>query len=605
MESTTSTSVDDAVEKALLSLLAASSIPSTSASSTPDATSSSRQLLESHLHGPPGVVNSLLHRIWLPPPPTPSPPLHSPTSVRGDDAVSILSHLVEKYPAAYMALTSQAVREDTERRFASAPVDSADVPTTASDALLVALAKLLIAPNVDDKVRIATNANDALLTLCRWDHQYNCGKGLVAKRLFAALHLVWRHIQSQEKREWSAAQIRIASLMIDVALLGEEQFSWAVTADDDSGCIMDMLLHLALDVPNDDPLLQMSALDQLERLACEPMHRRRAEFLLGNDILSRGLLCLVGSNGDLTTDASVTDEWTEMDPVNGAAALRLLTEISRVGVSTSLSLSLLEESIVTKFQLLLKNFHKALQQFHPQGELERLSYIHAVSSLFATCSIGACSTPNNESAATTTELTNTILRDKSLLHDWLSLHSRAAQPKLKSAVLCSMAQVMEPTEWNDDSAKVKRGSTDTAKACTRPNDAIVLQLYQAFSEANGHRDPTELLLTSAKSPFVEERLGAYTVLKALVMRGAAVRLLLLYNDVDSGKNSFLEWLLNHDNESTTEGRNAKYQIVNTMLSLSGNLICGLIPEKLMRELELWNERGPQFRRTIPWEMATE
>ena len=54
------------------------------------------------------------------------------------------------------------------------------------------------------------------------------------------------------------------------------------------------------------------------------------------------------------------------------------------------------------------------------------------------------------------------------------------------------------------------------------------------------------------------------------MRGAAVSLLLLYNDVDSGKNSFLEWLLNHDNESTTEGRIAKYQIVNTMLSLCGS-----------------------------------
>jgi hypothetical protein len=89
------------------------------------------------------------------------------------------------------------------------------------------------------------------------------------------------------------------------------------------------------------------------------------------------------------------------------------------------------------------------------------------------------------------------------------------------------------------------------------------------------------------------------------MRGAAVRLLLLHNDVDSGKNAFLEWLLNHDNESTTEGRNAKYQIVNTMLSLNGSLIRGLIPEKIMRELELWNERGPQFRRTIPWETATE
>ncbi|KAL7480201.1 hypothetical protein ACHAW6_005900 [Cyclotella cf. meneghiniana] len=587
-------SADDAIEKAFLSLL--------SASRNPSASSSNRQLLETNLHGPPGVVRTLLRRVWLPPPTGSSPSSDSPARVQGDDAVSILSHLIKNYPAAYTAIAAQCAREDVEVRFASAS-DAA----TASDSLLAALAKLLIAPHTDDRGRIATDANDALMILCRWDRGHNYGEGLVAKRLFRALHLLWRQIQLQDKREWSAAQMRIASLMIDVSLLGEEEFSWAITAQDeqDGGCIMDMLLHMALKSPNDDPLLQMAALDQLERLACQPMQKTRAEFLIGNDVLRRGLLCLVGSNGDLTKDASTEQEWTEMDPVNGAAALRLLTEISRVGVSTSISFASMEETIVNKFHLLLNSFHKALQKFQPQGELERLSYIHAVSSLFASCSTAACSTSNESATTATAEVTNSILRDKTLLHEWLSLHSRAAQPKLKSAVLCSVAQVMEPTMWNDDSSRQKRVSADAEIACTRPNDAIVLQLYQAFSEANGNRDPTELLLTSAKSPFVEERLGAYTVLKALVMRGAAVRLLLLYNDVDSGKNSFLEWLLNHDNESTTEGRIAKYQIVNTMLSLCGSLIRGLIPEKMMRELELWNETGPHFRRSIPWEMATE
>ena len=75
--------------------------------------------------------------------------------------------------------------------------------------------------------------------------------------------------------------------------------------------------------------LQMSALDQLERLSTEPLQKIRAEFLIGNDVLREGLLTLVGGGGS----------YDEIDPVNGPAALRLLTEICRVGVSSAISLS--------------------------------------------------------------------------------------------------------------------------------------------------------------------------------------------------------------------------------------------------------------------------
>eukprot|EP00956_Cyclotella_meneghiniana_P020278 scaffold35500_cov82-Cyclotella_meneghiniana.AAC.2 len=401
---------------------------------------------------------------------------------------------------------------------------------------------------------------------------------------------MWRHVQLNASRELSSAQIRMASLMIDVCLLGDEEFSYALLEAEEGGtCIIDKLLHLAVDMPNDDPLLQMSALDQLERLSTEPLQTIRAEFLIGNDVMREGLLTLVGGSGS----------YDEIDPVNGPAALRLLTEICRVGVSSAISLSSMEESTLEKFQLLLTGFHVALQRFQPQGELERLSFIHATSSLFASCSIIAC-TSSVESSASTAGLTQYILADKALLHDWLSLHSRVAQPKLKSAVLCSMAQVLEPHLWNSESVQTQPVST----ADVRPNDAIALQLYQAFTEANNNKDAMELLLASAKSPFVEERLGAYTLFKALVMRGPILQLMLLHND-DSGNISFLVWLLNHNSESTSEGRIAKYQIVNTMMSRSGSLIGGLIPDKMARELKLWNEQGPHYVKSIPWEMATE
>ena len=388
--------------------------------------------------------------------------------------------------------------------------------------------------------------------------------------------------------------MRIAALMVDICLLGEEEMSLALSngGDDNSDSIMSKLLHIALDYPNDDPLLQVSALDQLERLTVhddsQPLNLARADFLLANDILRRGLLCLVGRPGGLSKENEENDEWGEPDPINGGAAMRLLTEICRVGVAYSASVS---AATRVKFQLLLSGFQKSLHNFHPQGELERLSFIYAVSSLVGSCSIVALS-----------DVANRILSDTVLIHEWLSLHSRLSQPKLKSTVLSSLSQVLEPAMWKGENLGLNNTTNDT----TRPSDNVAQQLYQAFGHANNERDSTELILASAKSPFVEERLGAYNMIRALVLRGACVRLLLLYDDGTGGNgSSFLEWLLNPDLESTIEGKKAKYQIVVSMLSANGDLLGGLVPARSLRHLEEWRNTGPHFMTTVPWEMATE
>lgn len=513
-------------------------------------------------------------------------------AVRGDDALSILSILVECRPAEYMAITASAVRRDIERDFSATPgvgSDDADEGKEASDALLLALSKLLIGPNSNDQVGVATDAHSSLLALCRWDW----GKhhdGMIAKRVLSTIDMLWSHLQQLgkgEKLKSSTSQMRIATLMIDISLLGGEEMSWALSSG-----IIDKLLHIALDHPNDDPLLQLSALDQLERLtAHDDVNEARADFLLGHDVLRRGLLYLVGRRGDLSKDPNEDDEWEEMDPINGGAALRLLTEICRVGVLSSASVS---ERIWEKFQLLLRNFQKALHNFHPQGELETLSYIHAVSSLVGSCAAVA------SSASLATDVATTILNDSTLLHEWLSLHCRVSQPKLKSTVLCSLSQVMEPSMW-------QVSSKSHSNNALRPSDSIVLQLYQAFSHANHERDSTELILASAKSPFVEERLGAYDTLRALVMRSVGLRLLLLYDDgIGKGSgSSFLEWMLNQDLEYTVEGKKAKYQIAESMLSCNGDVIGGLLPARALRQMEEWVRSGPNFVTKVPRDMVTE
>ena len=581
------------------------------------------QSLHEQLDGPSGVIQFLLPRIFFQQEVIAFGDAGADT-LHGDYALSILSYMVESHPDEYMILTASSVRHMIEETFVINPTTTtgigcgeADADATCSsktktataelsDALIIALSKLLIGSNSDSQVGIATDVHAALLVLCRWDAMQNDHNGSISKRLLRTLNMLWEHLQQQDDRQqqrhYSTSQIRMAALMIEICLLGGDEMSIALSTSssdniEGSDYIMDKLLYMALNHPNDDPLLQVSALDQLERLTTqENITTARAEFLLGHAILRRGLLCLVGSPGNLSKDASYDEEWDDADPINGGAAFRLLTEICRVGILSSSSI--ISERTRTEFQLLLSNFQRALHNFHPQGELERLSYIHAVSSLVGSCAMVASAT--SSSSAGVNSVTSAILNDTTLLHDWLSLHSRVSQPKQKSTVLCSLSQVMEPSIW--------QGNTQSNNA-TRPSDNIVLQLYQAFSHANHERDATELLLASAKSPFVEERLGAYDMIRALVMRGVGVRLLLLYDDGTgnngSGGGSFLEWLLNQDLECTIEGKKAKYEIVHSMLTCNVEIISGLLPPTALRQLETWNRSGPSFMTTVPWDMATE
>ncbi|KAK1745098.1 26S proteasome subunit S5B [Skeletonema marinoi] len=398
------------------------------------ASSPDASILESKLSGPDGVVTALLPKLWLPQ----SDP---------NNSLSILVHLVEAYPKKYMNVAASAIRRDIEHNF-----DTTKMDTTAGRS------------NSDTQTGIATDAHAALLALCKWDnHEYH--KSNTCQTLFQHLATLWKYLQQQQKdklRESSTAQMRIAALMIDVCLLGGKEVALALS--DDTGSI----------AAND-------SLDALEVLAVE----NKDYSMTRNDELHNGLLYLIGSSS----------ENVEFDPINGYAALRLLTEICRVGISSS-------TECTTK-----NKFYSLLESLQGTGR------------------------------------------------------------------------------------------------SIRPSDYISLSLYHAFGEANNQKDPTECLLASAKSPFVEERLGAYNVLRAMASRGCCVRMLLLYKGED-GNSIFVEWLLNQDNEFTNEGRQAKYNIVQSLLADDNN-IEGLISTKAFREMQLWMKRGPAHITTFRgiWQLS--
>ena len=100
--------------------------------------------------GGPGVIGYLCKRLFVlsaVPPNTPN--------LGQEEALFMLSYLVQSRPADYMSPTASAIRHDVER-FSTSDKE-------VSDALLTALAKLVVGPNSDDQVAITTDASAALL----------------------------------------------------------------------------------------------------------------------------------------------------------------------------------------------------------------------------------------------------------------------------------------------------------------------------------------------------------------------------------------------------------------------------------------------------------
>lgn len=94
----------------------------------------------------------------------------------------------------------------------------------------------------------------------------------------------------------------MAALMIDICLLGREEINLAL-----SNGILDKLLHMALDYPNDDPLLQFAALDQLKRLTTSVnINAARANFILGQ-VIPRVVLLVPGCMRSLVSCALYDD----------------------------------------------------------------------------------------------------------------------------------------------------------------------------------------------------------------------------------------------------------------------------------------------------------
>lgn len=445
------------------------------------------------------------------------------------DALSIIQVLVASDAPEYLKPASRAVKSEAVR------LASSEHPMIVSQELM----GVLISQLSGNDVEVSSNAIAAIVACCR-----KLGPRF-ADPAIRAIHVEWKQFWShmRSKAPASTVCVRCASAMVDMVILDDSIMKSAI----DCGASDLLLTMLTYDT---DPLLQMTTLDLIEKMAStRPMHRERANWLFSASVLEP-LLEMAGGNED-----------GYADPILGGPALRVVAVLCKLGKRDSTLFELTDN--------LLKGFHRALHHFKESGEVDRLALIDAISS-FASASPDAL---------------DLVLNDTSTREGWLSLS--VAQPKLKSVVLFSVAMLLDPPTEID-------ANGDSLSPSYVPSNTAGMRLYTALGSTNGSPS-TELLLSLAKSPLPETRLATYELLKAVAKMSTGAQKLFLHG-------GFYEFLINREGEETKEGREAKYSLVQAIVDSEASK---LLADDITSKLKKYLEEGPHYVKTLKWELATQ
>ena len=508
-----------------------------------------------------------------------------------DDALQVLGYLCQSVPPdQFLKPAAVAIRAKAEQQLGTNH-DSSSVPSGVLH-VTPALAQVLVQQlSLGTDVQVAEEATRTVVAFCRYQWQW------AGEIFLPALVEVWRTTTTTttttrdvNRAQRSTTSVRCATAVMEITVLDDRTMQAAIA----SGAMQ--LWMSTLVEQEEDPLLQISLLDLLEQLATQPhchCHFHRAQWLL-SDAVVEPILRWAGG----------WEDGTEPDPFLGGPALRVVAALCSVGLqqqsqdedinenNNSRSSSGVDNIATSgRTQNIIPKFHRALHNMIAQqqssassatsSELDRLAIVDALSSLAGSSSSGL----------------TLILEDFITLRAWLSL--QVAQPKLKAAILVSVARVLDPVPQYDAAGD----RLETGGSRQKPSDTLGMELYSSLGKVNVNSSPsdgtaasTELLLAMAKSPLPEVRLAVYTLLQAVSKLPMGGQALFLHGD-------FFTFLLDRERETTKEGREAKWSIVKSLIDHSP--VKGLLADDVVRQLETYVQQGPYYVKTLSWEVADQ
>jgi Proteasome non-ATPase 26S subunit len=480
-----------------------------------DSLSELRARLEEH--SPKQIMSAVVPRLLFAPP---EPSATGAEALSSDDALNILGYLVapsssvtNESASKYLEAASQVMRSELEQEFRN----HERVATGRALHISAKFISILVHQACTGwNVAVAQNSQTSIVLLHHQLLQQSSPE--TVSFLWNEIVTTWSnamksiHVYQSGRTDQAASTIciRCATLTVDLVCQSDRAMQWALEAS-----ALTLLLEL-FQGTSGDPLLQLSVLDLFQTLAStRPLHVIRSQWLL-SDAVTQPLLRAAGVSS--SSEGSI-----EADPYLQGPALRVLASLC--GCVTMSGAEHSRDGLVDDLLRALRSFDVT-----EGGELDRLAFIDAVSSLAATSSMAL----------------HKILDDAVLRETWLNLS--VAQPKLKSAILVSMAHVMDPEEANGPN-----GLTNEDR----------MQLYAALATVNrgpNHANSTELLLHLVGSPIPEIRLGVYRLFQAVAQNALGGQVLLT-------SPPFFDFLLSSSDrmiESTYDGRILKYAIVEAV-----------------------------------------
>lgn len=401
------------------------------------------------------------------------------------------------------------------------------------------------------------------------------------------------------------------------------------------------LLAQLLEEVDDDPLLIISIFDLLEKLcitlttttstaSSSPSNNDSmiSKWLLSNEMIEP-ILCMAGGFiVDNDDNHKSQDQEELMDPILCGPALRIIALLCRLGLHHRIITTIDTTSIATTSSrtnryddtMILKGFYKALRRYVQETSSgciisDRLLIVDAISSY----------------ASSSSETLQYILNDPILSEAWLT--NKVAQPKLKSAILVSIAHTIRHVQLpsNDNNNDSNNTTTATTTTTTTPittmtttlinkdTDDIIALTVKTLSVSDGMKlisqwghinsrnsyhdfSISSLLLELGKSPIIEIRLGVYTLIDHIVvcLSTIGIQLLLSHTHHDDG---LYQFLINRANEETKIGKEYKYQILYH-ISCHTIIMKQLLSDHIVNEINLYIKRGPYYQLPLSFDIAT-
>ena len=477
----------------------------------------------------------------------------TPTSsllLSSTQAMKVARSLVECLPEVYLPSLATSVSD----LVASVPLDTIVIGNETAPGLLRLWVSLIA---YSSPLGVHELLSESLLALLARKQQHDAEQQQSATEALGYLLEDWRALHKSSKNN-SSKVVRCAVVL--VKWISRLPPKLGLELAQSSGAT-DLLVELLGDF--DDPLQQLSLLDAL----IEEFDTTTASTTSTGRSASTG-----------TTSRTITaaEEWLASPPL-----MSLVLQFLKDPLLSDAALRYIGVLVVvkpTETTLILDHVREVVSRNEgsiPTRETERLPLVNALVTL--------------ATSTTSSELTlDLVLNDSTLRRSWWDT-DRIAQPKLKAAILVSIAQALTVVEKSFGSSKA-------------------LQLYRLVGEDHQRSGgattttTTTLWLLSknmANSPLVEVKIAAFAVLAAClrIQNGYAAVMVLGVAD-PSSHSALMDLLLSSRREPTIHAQSARYDLLTAFMdSLSAHPSLEEHPktlQKLQEQLAL----GPHGQKTL-------